>query len=342
MDQDLHPKATHKPGDWEPHFKTWTLHYQSGAREIVRATFGVEGSAAAFDHLLQLIKGAHGPEVLERGAVIPLSKTETVAPVAFAYWSTPQTYQLWNNRPDVRAFFESDKTFGKNIARWQESGIIALTHNETNYSHDETLTGIAKLPITQRAPCDIYSYWGAARDRLPASQNDAMAPYGNAKQESISSGVDREVVVAPGNLCVIRTSQDWSKAPKDHENWYLGSVEPTLKAGARFLHQRERTVGALAIRYLQEADDDGNLVGRTCVLGYFDSMASLEEWTHNHPTHKAIYDAGLEMFAAFGTDVGVRLYHEVSVFTQGAFIGEYTNSPSHVGLLRTLSQDARA
>lgn len=339
MDSDLTPRATHKPDDWEPHFDTWMLRYKSGVRRIVRATFGVEGSQDALDCLLSLLKGDHGPDVLERGALIPLSKEETDTPLIFAYWADPKVYQTWNTGAQVRSFFETDRIAGTDVARWQEAGIISLTHNETNYSHDETLTGIARLPITERTQCDIYSYWGAARDRLPASTSDTMEPYGAANVATQSTGKTQHVIVtAPGNACVIRTSQDWTKAPQDHEDWYLGSVEPTLKAGARFLHQRADTIGALATRYIREADEHGNPIGRTCVLGVFRSMADLENWTHNHPTHTAIYNAGLEMFAAFGTDVGVRLFHEVSVFPLGDLTGEYTNCSPHMGLLRTLGE----
>lgn len=337
MDKDLIPQPSRRPEGLEMDYNTWTLGFQDGQREIVRATLGIEARNGAdashvMTSLLDLFSLENGPKVVERGGVV--SQTVSSQELFFAYWENREDYRKWLSSMPVRDFFESGDALDGDVGRWRETGFIPLTHHETNYSHDQELTGLAKLDVTERVSCEIFGYWGAARDRIPASAHEELDSYGKIElsgREPLGSYVK---VKPAGNLCVIRTSQDWVGSKKEHTDWYLKEVEPVLHAGVKYLQKSRKNSGAIATRYIREADIDGAPVERTCVLGYFDSLKSLEEWTHNHPTHLAIFESGLTMVRQFGGELGVRLFHEISVFPEGTFDAEYSNCSKSVGLLQ--------
>jgi aldoxime dehydratase len=89
-----------------------------------------------------------------------------------------------------------------------------------------------------------HAYWGGARDRIPASQTDAMVPLG--APELVRDGA---LVTVRGHehLCLIRSGQDWSDTEADERRMYLDDVEPVLRAGMDFLRDDGRRSAASPI-----------------------------------------------------------------------------------------------
>jgi aldoxime dehydratase len=332
MDSELYQRPKNKPAGFQPDFDTFHVRYKDGMRTVVRAIFGIENrggdASQTIKYLRTLFNETDGPQIIERGTVIGGQEE-----LFFCYWVNREAYQRWNTQNSVRDFFENDLALSGDIGRWRETGIISLTHHETNYSHDVDLTGFSALDGTHREKCDLCGYWGAARDRIPISAEDPLLPYGEVRVSSLGK---RATIEASGNMCVIRTSQDWIGAPAAHRDWYLSEVEPVLHTGADFLRDHRAEAGTFAARYIRETTLDGAPLDRTCVLGYFHSLADLEKWTHTHPTHLAIYEAGMKLIYQFGADLGVRLYHEVTIFPRGQFDAEYVNCSNKIGLLQAL------
>ena len=87
------------------------------------------------------------------------------------------------------------------------------------------------------------------------------------------------------------------------------------------------------MRLVDEIDSNGSDVGRTCGIGYFNSLSDLEHWTHNHPTHGAIMESFIGMVQRFEGQPGLHLWHEISVFPSGSLKAEYINCTGDGGLL---------
>jgi len=345
MDSDLYPRPQNTPENHAPEYDAYTLRYPDGQRAAVRATIGVEVRGGdATDDLTQLqglFALENGPLVLERGRIVASrkqKKPQAAQELFFAYWSNADSYDAWVSLDAVRDFFENEEALKTDIGRWRETGRISLKHHETSYSHDVTLTGASKLPGVSRHKTNLCGYWGAARDRIPASADSPLDAYGelssNANKSTLGAYVKAE---AGGNFCTIRTSQDWIGSPQAHADWYRNEVEPVLHAGVSFLAENPEDCGTLGTRYIREADVEGNTLDRTCALVYFESLEALEKWTHTHPTHLAIFKSGVDMVMRFGGDLGVRLFHEVTVFPEGCFDAEYTNCSADVGLLERIT-----
>ena len=122
---------------------------------------------------------------------------------------------------------------------------------ETLFSAPDRAEGIAVLAEAMSDVVMEHAYWGGARDRIPASQTDAMAPLG--EPELLRDGA---LVTVRGHehLCLIRSGQDWSDTEAEERRMYLEDVEPVLRAGMDFLRDDGRAIGCFANRYARGRD----------------------------------------------------------------------------------------
>lgn len=329
-DPELEPRPRNAPpGHW-PDFTTYYLKYPVGTREVVRVTIGAEGEEApAFiARAIAALGGPDAPLTLERGRVIVPADPRTE--VLFAYWDDPDAHRRWTEgEACARLFGEAP------MPHWRETALLPLTHTETHFAQKTRETGLGRVPGTQHAFCPMVGYWGAARDRIPTAADDPLEP-GPTVPPPSRAGEGAVALVAPANLCTIRTSQDWQVAPADHLQWYREEVEPVLRAGVEHLHAAPLDSGCLSVRYIRETDLDGADADRTCVLAHFRSLGHLEDWARDHPTHHAIFEVAMEMVRRFGEDLGIRLFHEVSVLPAGRFEASYVGCADDTGIQRTV------
>lgn len=331
-DPALEPRPRRAPpGHW-PDFTTYHLRYPRGLREVVRVVFGASGSGApAFvRRLVVALQADDGALTVERGRVLVPEDPATL--VVFAYWDDRDAHRRWCAAHEAGLFGEGG------VDRWYETAHLPLTHTEAHFGVRTRETGLGRIAGTEHEFCPMVGYWGAARDRIPASADDDLLP-GGSVPEVVGEPGDRRVV-APGNAATIRTSQDWCGAPADHVAWYRAEVEPTLRAGVEHLCVHADDAGCISARYVRETDLDGRDLDRTCVLASFRSLGDLERWARDHPTHHAIFVSGMEMVRRFGEQLGVRLFHEVSVLPAGRYEGRYRGRNGQEGLLRRLAGDA--
>jgi aldoxime dehydratase len=327
-DPELEPRPRNAPpGHW-PDFTTYYLRYPVGTREVVRVTIGAE-AGAFIDRAIAALGGPDAPLTLERGRVMVPADPRTE--VLFAYWDQPDAHRRWSEGDACRRLFADDAA----PAHWRETAFLPLTHTEAHFAQQTRETGLGRVPGTEHAFCPMVGYWGAGRDRIPIAADDPLDP-GPSVPPPSSPRPGELSVVAPENLCTIRTSQDWQDAPAEHLDWYREAVEPVLRAGVEHLHAEPLDSGCLSVRYIRETDLDGADTDRTCVLAHFRSMGHLEEWARDHPTHHAIFEAAMEMVRRFGEDLGIRLFHEVSVLPAGRFEASYVGCADDTGVLRSV------
>jgi heme-degrading monooxygenase HmoA len=329
IDPELEPQALNAPAGHWPDFTTYFLRYPAGMREVVRVTLGAAGEeAGAFvDGAIEALRGPDRPLTLERGRV--LVPADPPAQVLFAYWDDLDAHRRWSESEACARLFDG----GASPARWSETAFLPLTHTEAHFSLKTRETGLGRVPGTHHAFCPMVGYWGAGRDRIPVAARDPLEPGATVPAPTAGQPGERSVV-APANLCTIRTSQDWQGAPAEHLEWYREEVEPVLRIGVEHLDAAPLDSGCLSVRYIRETDLSGADTDRTCVLAHFRSMAHLETWARDHPTHHAIFEAAMKMVRRFGDELGIRLYHEVTVLPAGRFRARYLGCGDDAGILR--------
>jgi hypothetical protein len=325
----------HMPDGFQVSYEGFEPRFGPGKDHVMFALLGIENrggdTSAIRARLLAALIGHDAPEIMEHGRV-----REGYGPNAeiwFAYWRTKNDYERWLARTDVAGLWADESLLQGDIGLWREAGIISLDHNETSSSRADALTGLVHLS-DGIAVTDIHGYWGSARDRLVAAADDALEPEAATSVPPQSSIGCRVTVKAHGNACFIRTSQDIASANPEQSAVYLNDVEPVLMDALRFLRASGPETGCIGVRFIEECDDAGRPLGRTCGAGFFDSLGSLERWTHSHPTHMAIMGSFMGMVERFQGNPGLQLWHEVTVFPVDSLVGDYVNCSGNGSLMQ--------
>ena len=235
----------------------------------------------------ELTDGSDVPSHLERARVL---NTDDHVTVFLGYWTDPVSQQRWSRRSRVLT----------QPGVLQETAIIPAERWETLHSTPEITPGVRNLLAAELT--DVHEYWGAARDRIPASASSDLA----------SEPADP----LPGNLCLIRSGQVWEHCGDAERALYFTDVEPNLTAGIDFLAENPET-GCISSRFLREQTIDGEDLESTSFVGWFRDLKSLEDWSKTHPTHLAIFNSFLTMVADLGFEIELRLWHEVAAIPAG-------------------------
>ena len=223
------------------------------------------------------------------------------------------------------------------IGLWLERFSVPLDRLETNYSGTDYLPGLARLPKTNLIRHDLTAYWGAARDRIPASGIDAFNIPNEAKDIQFveSPSCEKEHVSGTNfeNLCHIRSGQWWEECPAEEREAYESSLEPALMGGMDYLWQHASDTGTLGLRFLRNVDEEDQLLLETCGAGFFRNLSDLEKWAKGAPSHLKIFNGALAHAKQFGPDKKLRTWHEVVVLKRGEAQWEYVNCRGRTGML---------
>ncbi|AFW01779.1 hypothetical protein BAR24_14870 [Gluconobacter oxydans] len=129
-------------------------------------------------------------------------------------------------------------------------------------------------------------YWGGMRDRMPASQTDAMTASG--VRTIINSFPRRRTVISHDGVALIRSGQDWSDVIGEELVLYRDRIEPVLCRGMMFLREEGLDIGCYFNRYMTLSTDNGGKDCRTLGMSAWRDLAEMEARAEHHPTHKAI------------------------------------------------------
>ncbi|MEW9518266.1 phenylacetaldoxime dehydratase family protein [Streptomyces tubercidicus] len=290
-----------------------------------------QGAAALAGHFA----GPHRPDVLDRGSFVDTAGLHNV--VWLAYWYDPQAYSKWQESDPVRSAWSGLPDQGP-IGHWREACVIPLERNEILHSHhcdDYATSGVCQHLAVEMHETPVHDYWGAARDRIPASATETLEPelpvfVPSTPGESETRG-RRITVEVPGNVTLIRTAQDWSASSLYREK-YLTDVRPVKDRGVDFLATNPES-GCIAARNLAEEAADGTPLDRACTLAWFASLEHLMTWCRSHRTHLEIYASFYRMAGGAEGPLDVAFWHEVSVLPSGSVTAAYVNCHPRTGFL---------
>jgi phenylacetaldoxime dehydratase/aldoxime dehydratase len=318
----------------------WSTVYPEGVTEILFAQYGVQAATAeeaesALDEIVPLFKRGERPTVLDRGTFVDADGYANA--MIMAYWFQPDAYQRWAAQPAVQGYWESLPTSSP-IGYFRETAIIPRDHIETLYTpHDPHVydtPGVAQHVEMQVT--EIHDYWGAARDRISASETDELDgelfEYTPAMEDTRGRRISVEV---PGNMCLIRTAQDWRQSTV-FKDYYFEHVGPTKDAGVDYLATHPAT-GCVTARNVAEQTIEGLEIERACTVAWFLSLEHLMTWSRAHRSHLEIYGKFFQMIAGNeGEALDMSLWHEVSVIPKGMAASEYVNCHNRTGFLTIL------
>lgn len=333
------PKNHHVP------IPRWTLSLPEDVKHVYTTYVGIQqhnekavtvnATFQAINQIQKWLMEDDGPATYESFTVLNDDSTKDVA-VWVCYWSDASKHTSSLEKLSLPSMHSSRP--GSSIGLWRETFTSSVSRLETNYSGLDYLPGLARLPSADTVEHTLSAYWGAARDRIPDSAHDlfpraAISP----PHDVITKGRGKHLLgTNHANLVHIRSGQYWENCSQIEADAYEHKLEPTLRSGLQYLQQNSNDTGAIALRYIQNADlpFDSNARQRkeSCGAGFFANLEDLERWAHTHQSHLKIYRGALAHYKEFGDLRKFRTWHEVSVIGEGAATFEYVNCDLEPGV----------
>lgn len=352
MSEFTHPTYTRtiparKPPGFRPAALRATLRWRRPIPYLIAEWFGVQnvepgdGHATAFvERLLGTFAGEHGPEAFEV-LDCPVDEAGMPAVVVVGYWTSVDSHARWSRDPVWSCWWKSDDRLGDAVGYWRETLMCPYERHETVLSHDQYRFGIGRVRDTEIAHMSETGYFGAARDRIPASAFDELkSPLGVDVQ--LGGDTDprgyRLIVSTPSNMTVIRSGQFWEDSEPEQTEDYENGLRPKLEKSLDYLSGDPRS-GCIYLRRLQSLDVERRPRRETSVYAVFQDFAGLERWTADHTTHQLIHRHQIASGKRYGTRRDLVTWHEAFVLPPDNRF-EYINCAPGTGMTRVSSDTA--
>jgi len=318
------------PPDWKPPYPAYVSDIAAGITVSLAAAQAPseQEAAGAARELMQLLAGAEGILHSEPGFFDDEQSCRNQ--IAISYWADRGSFERWRSSDTIAAFFGAE--CGGEVGLWLEAMSCPRERFEINNSTKTIRWGISRHYATHEDP--IHGYYGAMRDRIEAAEDGGLpAALGRLGPRRTAQTRGRHLTVElPGNLCFIRTVQGWANCPDDERDYFLEETYPVYLEAVQFLQSHPLETNCISARLITDLGDDPQ-APQTETLAWFLSLADLENWVWNHPTHAAIFAAMFKHSKKFHFDVRVLLGHEVLVVPESGVRAEYHNCHNGTGFL---------
>lgn len=252
------------------------------------------------------------------------------------YWTTKEDLETATKALDLQRVWNRLGGDKQDIGLWSEHFTTPIERLETNYSRLDHKPGLAQLPNTTQPPHETTAYWGAGRDRIPASAHDLFPTAKDARSPPIIPRGFGERLTGTNyaNMCHIRSGQWWERCDNEERLAYEDNLQRTLMEGMNYLWQHPEETGTIGLRFLQNLHGHGAPIKETCGAGFHRNWADLEKWSSRHPSHLAIFNGAMKHAKRFGEDRKFMTWHEVSILREGDAAFEYVNCDPRTGVMR--------
>ncbi|KAH8806137.1 heme-containing dehydratase protein [Xylogone sp. PMI_703] len=354
-----------QPQDWKPKFPRWMLQLPDEVEHLSICYVGVQANQPFtnddVNHLkpriseqqkyaVELVEnwlshgcGAFGPKLWEKfyvesGYDVP----ETV--VWVLYWVNEVTFREALARLNLEEISRSLPTIGL----WREAFTVPEERFETVYSGPDYQPGLASLPGASQVPHNFTGYWGAARDRLPASARELFRKEKEPQHPDTEKPTKGKIFCGNNDdvMVHIRSGQFWERCNLEEREAYEANLEPVLRQGMKYVELNAFESGDYGLRFMRnlttnrllQAEQTEPILGRqrreTSVAGFYRSLGDLERWASSHQTHHKIFHGVHKHALQFGQgNFKFRSWHEVCILHPGEASFEYVNCEPRTGLL---------
>ena len=328
-----------KPDGFTPAIQRYSADHPVDAQSITVMLLGMQSHSEAddaFSHFRQqaqhLLTQDSAPATFDYACYRDPQGYTTQ--LVMAYWYDPAKHSNWQESKAVSSWWDGLTTHDSDIGYFREVFTSSIKNTET-IAFKEFVRGLSACPASAVKPMGESGYWGAARDRIPASANDLLetnVPEPLARETERNTKGQRITVTPPKNLTLIRSGVSWADCGKEQLDSYMNNLKPVLDQGMEYLRQNPVGTGCCCMRQLDTITPENDSVKENYCAGYFLSLGHLEAWAHKHPTHLAIYGGAQKERIKYQENLQLRTYHEVYIIDQDAAF-EYINCHNQTGLL---------
>jgi hypothetical protein len=251
--------------------------------------------------------------------------------VAALYWLKAADFAAWSKLPEV-AEWRAQMAKSPSVGLWWEPVAVDANYMET-IAFKEYPRGFSGCPVGL-ANTEGTGYWGAARDRIPASAYDLFERTDIAAEpEAGEEKIPYRKIQPPKNMTVIRSGVTWELCEGEQLEEYQERIRPALDAGMEYLRSHPRETGCFALRQVGCVSPSGDELAEGYSLGAFVSLGHLEAWSKDHPSHLAIYTRAIAARKKYQDKLQLRTYNEIFIVEENNPPFEYFNCHSRTGLL---------
>lgn len=255
--------------------------------------------------------------------------------IAALYWPDRASFERWAARAEVTTWRAGSRALREGFGQWWEPVSVAPDRAET-ITFSEYRRGLSACPFSRLQSIGETGYWGAARDRIPASGYDRLDSTVDTlaflKPRTRSLG-RRLAIRPPSGLTVIRSGVSWAACGPEQRESFERNVRPKLDAGMEHLRRHPIESGCCLLRQVMLTDPMATQLPEAYSLGHFLSLSHLEAWAKHHPTHLAIYNRALAERRKYQERLELRTYNEIYVLDASALPFEYVNCHDATGLI---------
>ncbi len=324
-----------RPATYEPPYDAHTSIFPAGWTDYVMGMFavqtgsGVDGAmlASGLDDVL-----GHAPMPLHVERVRETDADGAVNDIRIAYWQTGDEYRAWIAAPAVAAFFAQPLAGGAGL--WREALVAPADNVDPSGFAQRHVWGVGRH--IKQVWEKYHAYYGSMRDRIPNGHSAAIEGDDSplVERTGVESRGRRLRVDAPHNICLIRGVFGWRNADPAQRGIFIDEMLPVYERGAYHLRDYPQETLCISARVSREIDTDPPTGIDAETIAWFTSLKSLEEWTHHHETHAAIFRKSHEIGMRFDFKLTLDFGHEVVVVPAGGLDAEYNNCHPRTGLLR--------
>lgn len=363
LDDNERTFALRRPQGWQPKLPRWTLHLPSHVEELAVAYIGVQNHAGAWDESATAViiaqqienwaqsKRDDSPVITEKFQVAA-GRDQPSSLVFNCYWLSRDKCCKSVADLDIEGLlYEHAKSDKQQVGIWCEMFTPNLDRFETNYSGDDYQPGISQLKGARQLEHGLTGYWGAARDRIPASAHDDFTENGSSELDELDLTKDSKGKILKGSnssiIAHIKSGQYWARCDDVEREAYEKDLEPHLLNGSNDIFANPTDLGDYGLRFLrnmppgtqiaaatgrsqdgvvnQDSRDLPSPHRETCAAGFFRSLKDLESWAKNCPSHHRIYGGSVNHRRRFGSAAKMRTWHEICVLYPGEASWAYVN-----------------
>ena len=196
---------------------------------------------------------------------------------------------------------------------------------------------VAAATLLKLEGSDKFGYWGAYRDRIPASTRDTFRPAIDVMPQERNDNTKghRLTVTTPDNMCFIREGQGHANSTPEEKAIWESSMEAKIKRWITYLGDDPAKTGCISIRDCEEYDlDSGNVNQRFSQNAFLISLAHIERAAKTVCEHTELRQGLIDMYTQSAFVPQMHLYVEVQILQSDELEIEYVNCHPKTGFLR--------
>ncbi|KAK6453327.1 hypothetical protein FP744_10009579 [Trichoderma asperellum] len=236
--------------------------------------------------------------------------------IYICYWTDKDVAMAATESLNLQQLYKSFSPSDQEVVGlWRESLSVPKPRIETVYSGNDYQPGIASIAGATQIGHKFTGYWGAARDRLPASSHDLFEPEYKLGTPNFDKDTKGRVIEGENKVSVahIRSGQFWERCKDDEREAYEGTLEPILREGMAFLEENAEETGDIGLRFsrhivtnrvlqAEEAEKTASLNGNgnTVINGLANLMKNYTRYFNGTNGHSSTGDNNVSDAEKFG------------------------------------------